>query len=141
MRPTEVIFEVTEAVEGGYDARALGYSIFTQGDDWDDLKDMVKDAVLCHFDEGRRTKSRGDRPVAPTSVNLMMATELKPLPLPTRIPECRGWGRCRRIGRCYRFALLLHLSPLQANSTVSYCRCTWTEVLFVFLRSKRSAQM
>ena len=51
MRPTEIIFEVTEAVEGGYDARALGYSIFTQGDDWDDLKDMVKDAVLCHFDE------------------------------------------------------------------------------------------
>ena len=51
MRPTEIIFEVTEAIEGGYDARALGYSIFTQGDDWDDLKYMVKDAVLCHFDE------------------------------------------------------------------------------------------
>ena len=51
MRPAEIIFEVTEAVEGGYNARALGYSIFTQGDDWDDLKDMVKDAVLCHFDE------------------------------------------------------------------------------------------
>jgi hypothetical protein len=46
-----VIFEVTEAIEGGYDARALGYSIFTQGDDWDDLKEMVKDAVLCHFDD------------------------------------------------------------------------------------------
>ena len=29
MRPTEIIFEVTEAPEGGYDARALGYSIFT----------------------------------------------------------------------------------------------------------------
>lgn len=27
--PTEIIFEVTEAIEGGYDARALGYSIFT----------------------------------------------------------------------------------------------------------------
>ena len=51
MRPAEIIFEVTEAVEGGYNARALGYSIFTQGEDWDDLKDMVKDAVLCHFDE------------------------------------------------------------------------------------------
>ncbi|MCE2487299.1 MAG: hypothetical protein J4F42_17425 [Desulfurellaceae bacterium] len=51
MRPAEIIFEVTEAVEGGYNARALGYSIFTQGDDWDDLKDMVKDAVLCHFDK------------------------------------------------------------------------------------------
>ena len=51
MRPVEIIFEVTEAAEGGYDARALGYSIFTQGEDWADLKAMVKDAVLCHFDD------------------------------------------------------------------------------------------
>ena len=49
--PAEIIFEVTEAVEGGFDARALGYSIFTQGDDWADLKAMVKDAVACHFGE------------------------------------------------------------------------------------------
>ncbi len=34
-----------------YDARALGYSIYTQGEDWDDLKEMARDAVLCHFDE------------------------------------------------------------------------------------------
>ena len=52
MRPTEIIFEVTEACEGGYDARALGYSIFTQGEDWNDLKEMVRAAVLCYFDEG-----------------------------------------------------------------------------------------
>ena len=51
-RPAEIIFEVTEAVEGGYDARALGYSIFTQGEDWDDLKKMARDAVRCHFDDG-----------------------------------------------------------------------------------------
>ena len=51
MRPMEIIFEVTEAVEGGYDARALGYDIFTQGDDWDDLKAMARDAVRCHFEE------------------------------------------------------------------------------------------
>lgn len=48
----EVIFNVTESVEGGYEARALGHSIFTQGDDWDDLKTMARDAVRCHFDEG-----------------------------------------------------------------------------------------
>lgn len=54
--PAEIIFEVTEAAEGGYDARALGYSIFTQGDDWADLKAMVKDAVACHFDEGSELK-------------------------------------------------------------------------------------
>ena len=52
MTPTEIIFEVTEAEEGGYNARALGYEIFTQGDDWADLKAMVKDAVLCYFDGG-----------------------------------------------------------------------------------------
>ena len=51
MRPSEIIFEVTEAIEGGYDARALGYGIFTQGDDWNDLKEMVQDAVICHFDD------------------------------------------------------------------------------------------
>lgn len=53
--PKEIIFEVTEAVEGGFDARALGHSIFTQGEDWDDLKLMVKDAVLCHFGDEHRT--------------------------------------------------------------------------------------
>jgi len=47
---TEIIFEVREAEEGGFWARALGYSIFTQGEDWDDLRKMVKDAVACHFE-------------------------------------------------------------------------------------------
>ena len=51
MRMAEIIFEVTESDEGGYEARALGHSIFTQGDDWNDLKAMVRDAVLCHFEE------------------------------------------------------------------------------------------
>ncbi|MXY62324.1 MAG: 2-oxoisovalerate dehydrogenase [Synechococcus sp. SB0665_bin_28] len=50
MNHEEIIFEVSEAPEGGYDARALGHGIFTQGEDWDDLKDMVRDAVRrCHF--------------------------------------------------------------------------------------------
>lgn len=52
MKSSEIIFTVTEATEGGYDAKALGHSIFTQGRDWVDLKAMAKDAVLCHFDEG-----------------------------------------------------------------------------------------
>lgn len=53
MRPTEVKFVVTEAPDGGYDARAVGYSIFTQGEDRNDLKQMVRDAVLCHFGEDK----------------------------------------------------------------------------------------
>ncbi|MCY3710836.1 MAG: hypothetical protein OXG26_18245 [Caldilineaceae bacterium] len=47
--PAEFIFEVTEAIEGGRDARALGYSIFTQGEDSADLMEVVRDAVTCHF--------------------------------------------------------------------------------------------
>lgn len=50
-RSLEIVFEVTESLEGGYSARALGHSIFTEGDDWQDLKTMVRDAVLCHFED------------------------------------------------------------------------------------------
>ena len=34
----ELIFEIRDAEEGGYWARALGHDIFTQGDAWDDLR-------------------------------------------------------------------------------------------------------
>lgn len=47
----EIIFLVEEAPEGGYTARALGQSIFTEADDLERLNDNVRDAVLCHFDE------------------------------------------------------------------------------------------
>ena len=52
MSESEIVFQVRESPEGGYEARAVGYSIFTQGDDWEDLKLMLRDAVLCHFDDG-----------------------------------------------------------------------------------------
>ena len=47
---------VEEAPEGGYVARALGESIFTEADDLDALREMVRDAVACHFDEGDRPR-------------------------------------------------------------------------------------
>ena len=50
MSASEVIFQVAESADGGYEARALGHSIFTRGDDWDDLKGMARESVLCHFD-------------------------------------------------------------------------------------------
>jgi hypothetical protein len=50
MAESEIIFAVSESPEGGYEARALGHSIFTQGDTMDELKAMVQDAVRCHFD-------------------------------------------------------------------------------------------
>jgi len=49
---SEIIFEVVESPEGGYEARALGYSIYTQADTFEELKVMVRDAVRCHFEEG-----------------------------------------------------------------------------------------
>jgi hypothetical protein len=48
----EIIFTVDEAPEGGYTARALGFSIVTEADTWDELKAMVRDAVHCAFEEG-----------------------------------------------------------------------------------------
>ena len=50
-RMEEIIFVVCEEPEGGYSARALGESIFSQADDLEALKLAVRDAVLCHFDE------------------------------------------------------------------------------------------
>ena len=47
----EVLFLVKDADEGGYIARALGYSIFTEADSWEDLKSAIRDAVHCHFNE------------------------------------------------------------------------------------------
>ena len=46
-----VVFEVHEAEEGGYYAVAQGHDIITQGDSWEELKQMAPDAVLCHFDD------------------------------------------------------------------------------------------
>jgi len=52
MKSSEIIFEVIESNEGGYQARALSASIFTEADSLPELEDAVRDAVRCHFDEG-----------------------------------------------------------------------------------------
>jgi hypothetical protein len=52
MKDSEIIFAVEESPDGGYEARALGHAIFTQADSMDGLREMVRDAVRCHFDEG-----------------------------------------------------------------------------------------
>ena len=46
---SEVIFEVTEADEGGYTASAVGYGIHTDADSIDELRVRVRDAVSCYF--------------------------------------------------------------------------------------------
>jgi predicted RNase H-like HicB family nuclease len=48
----EIIFEVREdEIDGGFVAIALGHSIATQGETIEELREMVRDAVRCHFDD------------------------------------------------------------------------------------------
>ncbi len=47
----EMIFLVEESPEGGYVARALDYSIFTEGETIEEIKKAVKNAVKCHFNK------------------------------------------------------------------------------------------
>lgn len=60
----EIIFLVEDAPEGGYIARAVGESIVTQADAYEELQEMLRDAVRCHFDEG----------AAPSLIRLHSAT-------------------------------------------------------------------
>jgi dephospho-CoA kinase len=53
---TEIVFLVEDDLDGGYTARALGESIFTQAEDLDNLKKMIRDAVNCHFTEEQKPK-------------------------------------------------------------------------------------
>jgi hypothetical protein len=53
MRMTnEIIFLIEESAEGGYEARAIGHSIFTEGETYDEVKASIKEAIKCHFEEG-----------------------------------------------------------------------------------------
>lgn len=45
----EIVFLVEESLDGGYEARALGHPIFTEGESLEEIRESVKDAVRCHF--------------------------------------------------------------------------------------------
>lgn len=49
----EIVFVVEEAAEGGWLGRALGHDIFTEADALESLRDAVRDAVRCHFEDGQ----------------------------------------------------------------------------------------
>lgn len=53
---SEIVFVVEEAAEGGYTARAIGESIVTEADDLAQLHERTREAVRCHFDEGKAPK-------------------------------------------------------------------------------------
>jgi predicted RNase H-like HicB family nuclease len=46
----EIDFIIEEAIEGGYLAKTIGHSIFTEADSIEELKLNIKEAVECHFD-------------------------------------------------------------------------------------------
>ena len=52
MKAKEVIFMVEEDPEGGYTAKSLGQSIFTEAGTLEELRKNIKDALKCHFDKG-----------------------------------------------------------------------------------------
>jgi hypothetical protein len=51
MKANEIIFLVEESLEGGYEAKAIGESIFTEAESLDELKFNIKEAVRCHFED------------------------------------------------------------------------------------------
>ena len=51
---TGILFLVSDSPEGGYEARALGHSVYTEADTLEALRESVRDAVGCHFDGADR---------------------------------------------------------------------------------------
>jgi hypothetical protein len=56
MAAAEILFVVDEDPDGGFTARAVGESIFTQADSMEALREAVRDAVRCHFEDEHRPK-------------------------------------------------------------------------------------
>jgi predicted RNase H-like HicB family nuclease len=53
---SELVFEVTEEVEGGYSAECLTENIFTQGKTWEELRANAKEATEAYFYDGPKPK-------------------------------------------------------------------------------------
>ncbi|HLD41366.1 MAG TPA: 2-oxoisovalerate dehydrogenase [Candidatus Omnitrophota bacterium] len=49
----EIIFIVEESPEGGYQAQALGFSVYTEAESLEELKAKIKEAIECHFEENK----------------------------------------------------------------------------------------
>ena len=55
----ELVFTVTQEVDGGFVAEALGESIITQADTWEELRVNVREAVTAfYFDRTAPTRLR-----------------------------------------------------------------------------------
>ncbi|MFN3871934.1 MAG: 2-oxoisovalerate dehydrogenase [Ignavibacterium sp.] len=51
MKNKEIIFLIEESLEGGFEAKAVGYPIFTEGETEDEIRKNILEAVRCHFDD------------------------------------------------------------------------------------------
>jgi hypothetical protein len=47
----ELVFEIRDGQEGGLYARAMGHGIFTEAENWDELRANVLEAVALHFED------------------------------------------------------------------------------------------
>ena len=45
----EIVFSVTQEVDGGFVAECLSHDIFTEGDNWSQLRANVQEAVSAYF--------------------------------------------------------------------------------------------
>lgn len=52
----EIIFIIEDSLDGGFEARAVGFSIFTEADNFEELKQNIREAVACHFEEAEMPK-------------------------------------------------------------------------------------
>lgn len=65
----EIIFEVRQdKVDGGYVASAIGHGIHTQAETLDELRESIRDAVECHFDDPEE---------APKVIHIRMMDEME----------------------------------------------------------------
>ncbi|MDH3423328.1 MAG: 2-phospho-L-lactate guanylyltransferase [Gemmatimonadota bacterium] len=46
---SELVFDVTQEADGGFVAECLTEAIFTQADNWDELRSNVREAVAAFF--------------------------------------------------------------------------------------------
>ncbi len=51
MKNKEIIFLIEESLDGGFEAKAVGFPIFTEGESEDEVRQNILEAVRCHFDE------------------------------------------------------------------------------------------
>ncbi|MGB7546565.1 MAG: 2-phospho-L-lactate guanylyltransferase [Terracidiphilus sp.] len=45
----EIVFEIAQDADGGFTAEAIGESIFTQANNWDELRANVREAVQAFY--------------------------------------------------------------------------------------------